>query len=344
MLSILDELGLVARSHKIPYHALLELTYACNLRCVMCYNPTHHARDELTVEEYERLFDELAACGTVQLTLTGGEVLSRPDFWDIARAARDRHFALRIFTTGVRVTPEVARRLADLVPVSVEVSLYGATAATHEAVTTIAGSFERTLAGIRNLRAAGAPVMVKTLLTQLNKHEIDELRRLIDDLGVGFKGFDPVVFANHSGDTSALDLKVPAAEVARLLPFDLLDREDPFTGDDEAMCGAGHDFVSITPHGDVYPCLSMRLPMGNVRERRFSDIWNGPVSPKVADVRAATWGSLDTCSGCDARAVCQRCPGLALEEDGDVLGPSTTHCDLSFARLDHEREVTSCGS
>jgi hypothetical protein len=113
-LSILDELGAIARSHRIPYHALLELTYGCNLRCVMCYNPTHKAQGELTLDEYEVLFDQLARAGTVQLTLTGGEVLARRDFWDIAQAARDRHFALRIFTNGTRVTPEIARRFADL--------------------------------------------------------------------------------------------------------------------------------------------------------------------------------------------------------------------------------------
>lgn len=343
-LSILEELGRVARSHRIPYHALVELTYACNLRCVMCYNPTHTPSNELTLAEYEDLFDQLARAGTVQLTLTGGEVLSRPDFWEIADAARARHFALRIFTNGVRVTPQVAQRLADLVPLCVEVSLYGATAETHEAVTTIPGSFRKTLAGIANLKAAGAPVMVKTLLTTINAHEVEATQRLIDELGVRFKGFDPVVFANHNGNDDPVELRLPADEVARLLPFDLECREDPFTGDDEAMCGAAHDFVSITPHGDVYPCLSMRLPMGNVRERPFAEIWEHPLDPTVGDVREATWSSLDVCGSCDVRGICQRCPGLAFHEDGDVLGPSSTHCELTFARVDYEKEVASRGS
>jgi radical SAM protein with 4Fe4S-binding SPASM domain len=333
-LSILEEVGRIARSHQLPYHVLVELTYACNLRCLMCYNPTHVARGELTLAEYEALFDDLAACGTVQLTLTGGEVLARPDFFAIAGAARARHFALRIFTNGVRVTPEVARRIAELAPISVEVSLYGATAATHDAVTTVSGSFERTLAGIANLKAAGAPVVVKTLLTQINKHEVGAVCELVAALGVRFRGFDPVVFANHNGDTSALALRVPPAEVARLLDPALECREDPFSGDDEPMCGAGHDFAAITPHGDVYPCLSLRVPMGNVRERPFSEIWRRPAdAAAMARIRGARWSTLPVCSTCDARGVCQRCPGLAHHEDGDALGPSSTHCQLSFARI-----------
>jgi AdoMet-dependent heme synthase len=338
-LTILEEIGNIARSKNLPYHVLLELTYGCNLRCVMCYNPTHKANNELTLAEYERLFDELVRLGTVQLTFTGGEILARPDFWDIAWAARDRHFALRLFTNGVRVTPEVAERFAELAPLSIEVSLYGVDAATHEAVTAIPGSFDKTLAGIRHLRDAGAPVVVKTLLTQLNKHQVSAICDLVADLDVRFKGFDPVVFDTHSGDSTPLQLRVPAAEVARLVPWHLEIREDLMTGDEEYMCGAGHDFASITPHGLVYPCLSMRIPMGNIRERSFADIWRAQGQELIGTVREATWGSLQGCSGCDAKSVCQRCPGLAYHEDGDILGPSTTHCDLAFARLDHIEET-----
>lgn len=341
-LSILEEIGNVARSHRIPYHVLLELTYGCNLRCVMCYNPTHTARGELTLPEYVDLFDQLAVLGTVQLTLTGGEVLARPDFWAIAEAARARHFALRVFTNGTRVSAEFAQRFAALALLCIEVSLYGATAATHDAVTASPGSFERTLTGIRNLRSARVPVMVKTLLTQVNKHEVDATLDLVAALDVQFKGFDPVVFANHGGDAGALALRVPAAEVVRLLDPEREVHEDPFTGDDMAMCGAAQDFASITPHGTVYPCLSMRIPMGNVRDRPFADIWRAPhEAAHITQVRNATWGDLTTCSGCDARSGCQRCPGLALHEDGDVLGPSTTHCALSFARVALPKEELS---
>jgi radical SAM protein with 4Fe4S-binding SPASM domain len=341
-LSILEEIDQVARSHRIPYHVLLELTYGCNLRCVMCYNPTHTARGELALRDYIDLFDQLAVLGTVQLTLTGGEVLARHDFWDIARAARSRHFALRVFSNATRVTAKVAQRFADLALLSIEVSLYGATAATHDAVTACPGSFARTLAGIGHLRDAHVPVMVKTLLTQINKHEIQDVWDLVAGMGVDFKGVDPVVFANHRGDPGALALRVPAPEAARLLDSRYVVREDSFTGDEAAMCGAAHDFASITPHGVVYPCLSMRVPMGNVRDRAFADIWRTPhEGARIADIRDASWGALRGCATCEARTGCERCPGLALHEDGDVLGPSTTHCALSFARLELQEEVPS---
>jgi radical SAM protein with 4Fe4S-binding SPASM domain len=79
----------------------------------------------------------------------------------------------------------------------------------------------------------------------------------------------------------------------------------------------------------------MRMPMGNIREERFATIWRRPHT-EVDRVRAATWGSLPVCGSCDARGGCQRCPGLAYHEDGDALGPSSTHCDLTFARQPKE--------
>ena len=155
-----------------------------------------------------------------------------------------------------------------------------------------------------------------------------------------FKGFDPVVFETHAGDDVAARAAGAGRRGGRACCRDELhDNEDPFSGDDQAMCGAAHDFVSITPHGLVYPCLRMRMPMGNIRERRFAEIWRAP-HPDVDRVRGATWGSLPVCGTCDARGGCQRCPGLAHHEDGDALGPSSTHCDLTFARLaQQEQEV-----
>lgn len=338
-MTLLDELAEQTAREKIPYHVLIELTYGCNLRCVMCYNPTHEAKDELTLAEFETLFDDLADMGTMQLTLTGGEVLARPDFWAIGKAARARHFGLRLFSNGTRITPAVAAQFAELAPISVEVSLYGATPETHDAVTARPGSFVKTLDGIRNLRDAGVNVVVKTLLTEINKHEVGITIDLIEELGVKFKGFDPMVFAGHGGDTAPLVLKIPAAEAARLVPFHLFLDEDLACGDDSPMCGAANDFASITPHGLVYPCISMRIPMGNVREQSFKEIWTNPPDPIINDVRNATWGSLKACSGCDARGLCQRCPGLAYHEDGDVLGASSSGCEQAFARLDHLNEV-----
>src|SRR5438105_11377254 len=83
-----------------PLNVHLELTYRCNWRCVFCYNPRHHDLRALTTAEWLTVLDDLRVLGTLTIALTGGEPLTRPDFFDIAAAVRARAFALRIFTNG----------------------------------------------------------------------------------------------------------------------------------------------------------------------------------------------------------------------------------------------------
>ena len=76
-----------------PLAASLELTYRCNWRCVFCYNPRHHDQRGLSGAEWIGVLDELRALGTLYVSLTGGEPLTHPEFFAIARGVRERAFA-----------------------------------------------------------------------------------------------------------------------------------------------------------------------------------------------------------------------------------------------------------
>ena len=137
----------VATAHRqIPLHVLLELTPACNLRCIHCYCAPGGQRP-LNGEEVEGLLEQLAAAGTLHLSLTGGEAMMRPDFFDILRSARRLHFALNVLTNGTLIGPAEADALAAVGPWEVGISIYGPTAVIHDRVTRVPGSFERTKRG-----------------------------------------------------------------------------------------------------------------------------------------------------------------------------------------------------
>ena len=132
----------------IPINAHLELTNNCNLKCVHCYVVKEKTRSELNYSEIINLLDQLADAGCLWLALTGGEVLTRDDFFDIAFYAKKKNFALRIMTNGTLIDESAADSIAELAPVAVDMSLYSATKDTHDTITQTKGSFEKTLRAI----------------------------------------------------------------------------------------------------------------------------------------------------------------------------------------------------
>ncbi len=117
----------------VPLTVLWEVTHKCNLDCIMCYN-VPLGQSELTTSECFNVLDQLAASGTLYLTFTGGEILSRRDFFEIAQYARSLGFALSLKTNGTLITPDKADQIASLDPLRVDISLLGATDETFDVI------------------------------------------------------------------------------------------------------------------------------------------------------------------------------------------------------------------
>jgi len=96
---------------------------------------------------------------------------------------------------------------------------------------------------------------------------------------------------------------------------------------EDIPCSAGHNSCYISPYGDVYPCVQMPVATGNVRRQRFEDIWQH--SSEMNRVRAVRESQLPVCSTCSIRNYCERCPGLAQMEGGDLLGAYERACELA---------------
>jgi len=169
-----------------------EITCRCNLHCVMCYtdcfNRPEKIRNELSTSEIIRIMDELAEAGCVELCLTGGEPLARPDFFDIYGHAKTSGFLVTLFTNGTLITEEVADRLAALPPHRIEISLHGLRENTFEEVTQGKGSFHRCMKAIQLLLDRKVPLLLKSTAMTVNKDEILAIKRYVRGLGpVGYK-------------------------------------------------------------------------------------------------------------------------------------------------------------
>ncbi len=300
---------------------LFELTYDCNYDCVFCYNDRSLAGRKLELDEYLRVLDELAALGVLNVVLSGGEPMVHPHFFDIGAAAKERGFVVRVKTNGHLLRGEALERMmTDVEPLAVEVSLHGATAATHERQTRVPGSFERLVDNLREARDAGLRVRINSTLTRFNEGELDAMFALAAALGFPLT-VDPDVTPRDDGDRSPLALAASDDALRALAGRGLVPgvHHEACDTRTDKHCGAGSSALCIDPVGNVYPCVQWRRAAGNVRDGALSALWRS--SPVLAEVRALTVDVKRMVQSHDAGAFMGFCPGTAESLGGDPLAP-----------------------
>jgi radical SAM protein with 4Fe4S-binding SPASM domain len=313
---------------RVPVSGILELTSRCNLKCVHCYLGPQEAQrakraQEMPTERVLSLIDEMVAAGCLYLLITGGDPMVRKDFPIIYRHARERGLIVTIFCDGILANAAIVELFTELPPYVVEVSIYGGTAETYEAVTRVPGSFPWALAGIKRLLAAGIRVSLKTVLMEPNRHEIGLMRTIAEDLGVSFR-LDSAIFpCLPDRDKSPLQLRVSPEAAVRT---ELL--EDPKrvgtwqtyvearlnlpAADKTYVCGAGVTNFYVDPFGNASPCLMTTQYRYPTENRRFDEMWKNDLGKLRGNTPRAEYG----CNSCHMKSACTGCPAFNYQENG----------------------------
>jgi len=319
-----------AAGKKIPFSCHFDLTYHCNLNCVHCY-VVPEERPELGTLEIKGILKQLAAAGTLYLTFSGGEIFAREDFFEVAEYARRLHFALRLLTNGTLVDDAVADRVAALSPDLVAISIYSANSENHDEITTVPGSFARSIEAAKMLTERNVKVKIGGVLMRQNVNDYPKVYELAQSIGATFQ-MDPRLTPKNDGGRSPLKFQISNDDLFRVFAdpvFSPQSRHNPtrFHPDGtfgQIPCGAGHMSCYISCYADVYPCVQFPLACGNLRKEPFEEIWHH--SREMLKLRSITVSQLPVCRRCAHLPYCNRCPGLAYLEGGDVLSPSTTAC------------------
>jgi radical SAM protein with 4Fe4S-binding SPASM domain len=340
--------GLILRTVKrhLPWSVHVDLTYRCNERCIHCYLD-HEDHGEMKTDEIKNVLEQLAQSGTLFLTLSGGEIFLRDDLFELLEFARALHFDISLKTNALLIDAERARKLRDLNVRRIQISIYSAEPAVHDAITKVRGSLERSLTAIRFLQAEGLQVKIACPLMKQNLMAYRNVQVLAAELGVPYV-LDMTITPKMDGDMSLLQLRNSVQDLLPILQDTTLNppscstesaQQTSFaTGSaassgiesqayEDIPCSAGHNSCYISPYGDVFPCVQMPVATGNLRQQRFEDIWFK--SPEMERVRAVRESQLPVCSKCSIRQYCERCPGLAQMEGGDLLGAYERACDLA---------------
>lgn len=322
-----------------PLYVVWETTLDCNARCVHCYSDATFGHGPLfwPLDESLDLIDQLADAGVIIIAFSGGEFLLRPDWELLAQHAVERDMQVTFATNGLRVSEAVARRIKELGVANVSVSLDGSTARVHEAIRRIPGIFERACEAVRLLARAGVRVTVNYTPMRSNLQQAEDLIALSNDLGASKINLTEYVYTTRGGvDLMPLPSELGGlmtrwtraseewkgrievdwhdCRVALILPSA---EADPYKG-----CGAGYTHCRITVEHDVTPCVVLPLAVGNLREKRFAEIWKtAPELHKIRD-RANIRGG--NCAGCDHLARCGGCRAASYARYGDAyLGDPT---------------------
>jgi radical SAM protein with 4Fe4S-binding SPASM domain len=331
---------------RAPLQVSIEVTRRCPLECQHCYNNLpmgdQDARSrEMTTAEHFKMLDELVEMGCFWLLYTGGEIFARKDFLEIYTYAKKKGFLITLFTNGTLINEKIADYLVEWPPFAIEITLYGRTKETYEALTQIPGSYERCLRGIKLLRERGLPLKLKTVATSINKHEVTSMRRFAEEeLGLEFK-FDsqinpridcsqsPLAVRLTPEEVVALDLAEPkgVAEYKRLAKRDRDDLPN-LVNDDVYVCGGGMNSFAVNAYGEMSICVISQQDTFGVRGSSIKQIWEG----SLLRLRERKRTYMTKCVHCRIRALCGMCPANGELENGDRESPVEFLCHVAHLR------------
>lgn len=334
---------------RLPLQVSIEVTRRCPLECLHCYNNLPMAdaearRRELSKEEHFRILDELAEMGCFWLLYTGGEIFARKDFLEIYTCAKKKGFLITLFTNGTIVNEQIADYLTEWPPFSIEITIYGSTRETYEALTGIPGSYDRCLRGIRLLKERSLPLKLKTVATSINKHEVLAMRQFAEqELGVEFKmdgqinpridcSQSPLAVRLSPEEVVALDMSSAkvANEYLKMAKKDLENPANLSLSGSVYFCGGGMNSFAINAYGEIGICVISQQETFSIRERGVGAVWEGA----LLQLRQRKRSRLTKCVQCRIQSLCGMCPANGEMENGDRETPVEFLCHVAHLRAE----------
>lgn len=328
-------------SHKaalrgIPLHGTFELTSRCNFSCKMCYvhgmeNMEQLEAQELTTQEWLDIAAQAKEAGMLFLLLTGGEAMLRRDFISLYEQLCDMGFRMVINSNGSMLTDEIVRCFEKRPPARINISLYGASGETYQALCGVP-AYEKVAASIHRLREMGISVRVTMMLTTYNCQDMECVHQVAQSEGtlcaMSSYLFPPIRLDGQScgdnpGRMEAEEAGAYLVRRERLLSDDaqFLQRakwavQRPQRGQEPAQeglpmqCLAGRASFWLTWDGKLRPCgLFDRVEM-DVRKVGFQKAWED-IHRQALEIRMPA-----ACAGCPDRELCHNCAAMTLAETG----------------------------
>lgn len=327
---------------------MFELTYRCSEMCIHCYNPgatrnntevSHRAdQNELSLDDYKRIIDDMYENGLVKVCLSGGDPFSKEFTWELLEYLYLKGIAVDVFTNGQRVVKDV-KRLADYYPRLVGVSIYSGVAKDHDSITRIPGSWEKTMQVVKELHELAVPMNLKCCVMQPNLHSYYMVADIAKEYGA-IPQYEINITESNDGDICAKQLRLTEEQLQIVLRDNNLalyvGKEAPNYGGmkrdlSQCSCGAGGTGFCMSPNGDLRGCVAFTQTYGNLQEQSISSIF--ATSATLKEWRSAVIAEYTECGHYDYCDYCNLCAGVNYTEHGDFRKPAETNCYMSKCRF-----------
>ena len=328
-----------------PLAVLAELTHRCPLGCPYCSNPLtlDRARDELDTAGWQRVIDEAAALGVLQIHFSGGEPMVRPDLEILVADAHRAGLYTNLITSAVLLDEPRLSRLKEAGLDHVQISFQDSDPMNADRIGGFAGGHAKKLSAARLVREAGLALTINAVMHRQNIEHVPEMIELALALGAGRIEIAHVQYygwALHNRasliptrEQMQKAVRFVAGERERLKGQLVIDQVIPdyYAKYPKAcMGGWAHQFMNITPSGLVLPCHAAQTITGlrfdSIRQRPLGEIWRD--SDAFQKFRGTEWMQ-EPCRSCARREIdwggC-RCQAMAITGDAAATDPA---CSLS---------------
>lgn len=348
-----------------PQSLDISLTGCCNLRCRYCfYNNEMVALSDLPTDRWLTFFAEMGELAVQRVTLSGGEVFTRPDLFELIDAIIDNRMRYSLLTNGTLVTEETIAAFAAgkrrLRLDSIQVSIDGSCADVHNK-SRPPDSFDRAMRGLRLLREAGLPVTVRVTVNHHNVHDLENIAALLlDDLGLpGFStneveqmgtarcnGQDVLLTEEERRQActtltalcSRYENRISASAGPLALANHFADIENRLARGETEMagrgtlssCGGVFSKMAVLHDGTLVPCnLLPSMVMGNIGIDPLQKAWlHHSAINAVRNLTRIPLSSLASCGECDYSGFCAGgCPAAVMAKFGklDAVDPGVCY-------------------
>ncbi len=339
-----------------PFMVVWNFTNMCNLRCIHCYQKADKPLPtELSLWEKLRVIEELDELGVASIALSGGEPTIHPDYLVVVKAAAKRGMYVATATNGWKFAEfDELKKAVDAGLRYVEVSVDSVDMKKHDRFRGVDGSWARAIKTLENAVKINLSHAMAVTITKHNIDEVDDILDLAESIGVKRVVFFNFIPVGRGMDIANMDLNpiereyfmryiykemkrrkmeiyTTAPQYGRVTlqmshggeaaPTHFVVRGDIVTASIAEFiggCGAGRIYVALQPDGTITPCVFMPIPIGNIRQRTFREIWYESSILKYLRNREQLKGF---CRKCLYRNVCGGCRARAYAYFEDLLAP-----------------------